>query len=147
MTANITVQLETVQRRLGQGLAARTVRRRDQPHDRHPGRRSLVDDVVDAFVRAACAPFETAGTYNVGTGQHTSPTEVRGLMSAVLDGSMPPSLSEDPSDELHSITLNATRAAKELGWRPTVELADGIRRTMQWLCTTLEPEEPELVGA
>jgi UDP-glucose 4-epimerase len=48
---------------------------------------------------------------------------------------------------VNSVALNATRVAKELGWKPTVELVDGIRRTLRWLCATLEPEEPELVGA
>jgi len=106
-----------------------------------------VADVVDAFVRAGCAPFDTTGTYNVGTGQHTSLTEVHGLMSAVLDGSSLPSPSENTSDELHATALNATKAARELEWKPTVDLAEGIRRTMQWLCTTLESDAPELVGA
>ena len=106
-----------------------------------------VDDVVDAFVRAGCAPIETTGTYNVGTGEHTSVTEVHRLMSAVLDGSAPPSVAEDRSDELRAIALNATKAEKELGWKPTVDLAQGIRRTIRWLCATLEPEPPALVGA
>ena len=106
-----------------------------------------VDDVVDAFVRAGCAPIETTGTYNVGTGQHTTVTEVHGLMSAALDGSSPPSVAEELGDELHAIALNATKAEKELEWKPTVDLAEGIRRTMRWLCATLEPESPALVGA
>ena len=46
-----------------------------------------VEDAVDAFVRAGCAPVETTRTYNIGTGQHTTVTEVHGLMSAALDGS------------------------------------------------------------
>ena len=45
-----------------------------------------VDDVVEAFVRAGCAPIETTGTYNVGTGQRTTVTEVQGLISAALEG-------------------------------------------------------------
>ena len=68
-------------------------------------------------------------------------------MSAVLDGSAPPSVAEDRSDELRAIALNATKAEKELGWKPTVDLAQGIRRTIRWLCATLEPEPPALVGA
>ena len=51
------------------------------------------------------------------------------------------------SDELNAIALNATKAEKELEWKPTVDLAEGIRRTVRWLCATLEPESPALVGA
>src|SRR6202158_1153596 len=35
-----------------------------------------VDDVVDALVRAGHAPTRTMGTYNIGTGQQTTATEV-----------------------------------------------------------------------
>jgi UDP-glucose 4-epimerase len=46
---------------------------------------------------------------------------------------------------LNAIALNATKAAKELGWTPKVDIAEGVRRTMRWLCATLEPEAPALV--
>ena len=29
---------------------------------------------------------------------------------------------------------------------PTVDLREGIQRTIRWLCATLEPEPPALVG-
>ena len=46
----------------------------------------------------------------------------------------------DRGDELHAIALNVTKAEKELGWKPTVDLAQGIQRTTRWLRATLEPE-------
>jgi UDP-glucose 4-epimerase len=55
-----------------------------------------VDDVVDAFVRAGRAPTSTTGTYNIGTGQRATATDVRRLISAVLDGSSPPRLHRVP---------------------------------------------------
>jgi len=106
-----------------------------------------VDDVVEAFVRAGCAPIETRGTYNVGTGRRTTVTEVQALISAALDGSSPPSFDMDRGDELHAIALNVTKAEKELGWKPTTDLAQGIQRTTRWLRATLEPEPSALVGA
>jgi UDP-glucose 4-epimerase len=106
-----------------------------------------VDDVVDAFVRAACASIETTGTYNIGTGRHATATEVHSLISAVLDGPSQPSGVVAPSDEAHAIALNPTKAEKELGWKATIDLAEGIQRTIRWLCATLEPEPPALVGA
>ncbi len=106
-----------------------------------------VDDVVDAFVRAGSASLETTGTYNIGSGQHTTVTEVHGLMSAALDGSPLPSVAQARSDALNAIALNATKADEELAWKPTVDLADGIQRTIRWLCAILEPEPPAMVGA
>ena len=43
-----------------------------------------VDDVVDAFVRAGEAPVDTTGTFNIGTGRHTTPTEVSAHIIAAL---------------------------------------------------------------
>jgi UDP-glucose 4-epimerase len=106
-----------------------------------------IDDVVEAFVRAGAAPIETTGTYNIGTGRHATVTEVLRLLSTVLDGSSPPDCSEDRSDELRAIALNTNSAEKELGWKPTFDLTQGIQRTTRWLCATLEPEPPVLVGA
>ena len=106
-----------------------------------------VDDVVDAFMRAGCDPLEPTGTYNIGTGQHTTLTEVHSLISAVLDGTSLRSVAADPGDEVNAIALNAIKAEKELEWKPMVDIAEGIRRTVRWLCATLEPESPALVGA
>ena len=101
-----------------------------------------VDDAVDAFVRAGSAPIEITGTYDIGTGQHTTVTEVQRLISAILDGSSAPSFAAARDEELHATALDTTEAEKELGWKPTVDLAEGIQRTIRWLCATLEPEPP-----
>jgi UDP-glucose 4-epimerase len=106
-----------------------------------------VDDVVDAFVRAGGAPIDTTGRFDVGTGKRTTVAEVQRLISVALDGSSPPSFEMDSGDEWDATTLNITKAKKELGWKPTVDLADGIHRTTRWLRTTLEPETSALLGA
>jgi UDP-glucose 4-epimerase len=106
-----------------------------------------VDDVVDAFMLAGSAPNETTGTYNIGTGRHVTVTEVRNLMSAVIDGSSLPCVDGDGSDGLNAIVLNATKADRDLDWKPRVDLAEGIQRTIHWLRATLEPKRPEILGA
>jgi len=106
-----------------------------------------VGDVVDAFVRAGHAPSTTVGTYNIGTGQQTTVNEVHRLISAVLDGSPPPCYAEARTGEVHAIALDVTKAEKELGWTPAVDLDEGIRHTIHWLRTTLEPEPAALVDA
>ena len=47
---------------------------------------------------------------------------------------------------LHTIALNATKAEKGLEWKPKVDLAEGIKRTIRWLFVTLEPKSPAMVG-
>jgi UDP-glucose 4-epimerase len=106
-----------------------------------------VDDAVDAFVRAGCAPVGTTGTYNIGTGGHTTVTEVYDLISAALGSPSRPSVSEIGGNERQAIALNPTKAQSELGWKATVNLPEGIRRTIDWICATAEPKPPALIGA
>jgi UDP-glucose 4-epimerase len=106
-----------------------------------------VDDVVDAFVRAGRASIETTGTYNIGTGEATTVTELQRLISAVVDGSPPPRYAATGIGELHAIALDATKAEKELGWKPAVNLVEGIQRTIRWLRATLELEPAALMDA
>jgi UDP-glucose 4-epimerase len=106
-----------------------------------------VDDVADAFMRAGQAPLTTVGTYNIGTGRQTTVAEVHRLIAAVLDGSSMPRYAAARTGELDAIALDATKAEKELGWKPAVDLVEGIQRTMQWLRATLEPEPTLLIDA
>lgn len=68
-------------------------------------------------------------------------------MTAVLDGASVPSVAGNGGGGRNAIVLDANLAARELGWKPRVDLAEGIQRTIRWLCATLEPEPPALVGA
>jgi UDP-glucose 4-epimerase len=106
-----------------------------------------VDDVVEAFARAGCAPMGTTGTYTIGTGRQTTVAEVHRLICAVLDEPLAPTPASSRDDELHVPALEASEAEKELGWKPAVDLAEGIERTIRWLYATLEPELSDLVDA
>ena len=37
-------------------------------------------------------------------------------------------------------------AEKELEWKFKADPAESIKRTIRWLCATLEPESPAMVG-
>ena len=106
-----------------------------------------VDDVVDAFMRAAQVPNDTIGTYNIGTGQQTTVIEVHRLIAGVLGSTASPYYGAPRSGELQAIALDATKAQRELGWAPSVELADGIERTIHWLRAALKLEPSALVVA
>jgi UDP-glucose 4-epimerase len=106
-----------------------------------------VDDVVDAFVRAAEAPNSTVGTFNIGTGEQTTVIEVHRLIAEALGSFSSPYFAAARSGELQAIALDSTKAREELGWAPEVHLLDGIERTISWLRDALAPVPSALVVA
>jgi UDP-glucose 4-epimerase len=102
-----------------------------------------VEDVVERFCSPVVLPSKRQG-HTTSARDHVTVAEVRNLRSAVLDGASVPSVA---GGDMNAIVLDANLAARELEWKPRVDLAEGIQRTIRWLCATLEPEPPGLVGA
>jgi UDP-glucose 4-epimerase len=91
----------------------------------------FVDDVVDAFVRAA-----TRGgglICNVGTGAETSVNEVYLTMAEQAGVDAAPVLAPLRPGELLRSSLDIERAAIQLGWRPWTSLADGTRAVLEFV--------------
>lgn len=74
------------------------------------------------------------GIYNIGSGNATSLNSVIKIMEEVT-GKKPAVMSvmERPSDAVKAIALDASKARKEFGWRPTVDLREGIKKTWRWV--------------
>jgi UDP-glucose 4-epimerase len=89
-----------------------------------------VDDVVDAFARAA-----TAGggeLFNIGTGEETSVNALYRAMADAAGVTDPPTYAPARPGELDRSCLDAGKAQRELGWSPQVTLEDGVRTTIDW---------------
>jgi UDP-glucose 4-epimerase len=83
----------------------------------------FVDDVVDAFVRAA-----TKGNgllINIGTGTETSVSDLYATMAQAAGIEAPAVHAEARPGELARSCLDASRATEQLGWTPWTELASG----------------------
>ena len=87
-----------------------------------------IDDVVDAHMRAM--ERGTVGAYNVGTGNSISVNGVFQLMKEVMGYRWTPTYAPQRPGDISRISLNPAKAAQELGWHPTVDLEEGIRRTV-----------------
>jgi UDP-glucuronate decarboxylase len=91
-----------------------------------------VDDLIDGFLRMMDTPADFTGPVNLGNpGEFT----IRELADLVLEmtGSrselrMGPLPSDDPTQRKPDISM----AAKELGWKPAVPLAEGLRKTIDY---------------
>jgi UDP-glucose 4-epimerase len=82
-----------------------------------------VDDVVDAFVKAAVRC--DGKLLNIGTGIQTSVNELYDVMSAQVD--QPPAAVHAPGrpGEVIASALDGRRAMAELDWKPRFSLEDG----------------------
>lgn len=98
-----------------------------------------VDDVVNAFLCAADAPITTTGTFNIGTGVQTSVTEVHDRIAAAVGVSYPPEYAPARTGEIHASALDSSKASRVLGWKPGIDLTEGIKRTVDWLRALLDP--------
>src|SRR5580698_8770557 len=91
----------------------------------------FVDDVVDAFVRAA-----TRGgglICNIGTGRETSVNELVTAMASQSGKEVKSVLAPLRPGELHRSSLDVERAAIQLGWRAWTQLDDGVRAVLEFV--------------
>ncbi len=95
-----------------------------------------VDDVVDAYLALAASlddPPPGGVAYNFSD---ESPRTVLEVYAAVCQAAgtadVEPEVLGLASDEIPSQHLDASAARERLGWRPRVELGDGLRRTVDW---------------
>ncbi len=89
-----------------------------------------VGDVVAAALAAAESSF--SGPVNIGSGIETDVLELARLL-AEIDGSeaFEPELAPARAGEVQRIALDAGKAERELGWRATTSVADGLRLTLE----------------
>ncbi|MBV9660170.1 MAG: GDP-mannose 4,6-dehydratase [Acidimicrobiales bacterium] len=93
-----------------------------------------VDDVVDAFARAA----ERGGglVLNVGTGVQTSVNELYRVMAAHAGVERPAAVAPARPGEPRRVSLDPGRAAIHLGWKPWTALDEGTAAVIEWLSET-----------
>jgi UDP-glucose 4-epimerase len=99
-----------------------------------------VSDVVAANLLAA--ESRVCGPVNIGHGQETSVLELLDALRGLerLAGAVGEVRFEAPrAGEVRRSCLDVTRAREELGWAPRIALADGLRRTVEWLAAAPEP--------
>ncbi len=97
-----------------------------------------VDDLVDGLVRLMASPAEVTGPVNLGNpGEFT----IRQLADAVkeLIGSSSRIIQMPlPTDDPRQRRPDISNASKLLGWKPTVQLQDGLLKTIKYFERLLE---------
>ncbi len=90
-----------------------------------------VDDVVDAFVRAA-GRVGGGQRYNIATGVETTDRELHTAVARSIGAPDAPDAVPARFGDLARSCLDPGRAETELGWRARIRLADGVGRTVEY---------------
>ncbi|MEZ5311763.1 MAG: GDP-mannose 4,6-dehydratase [Microthrixaceae bacterium] len=90
----------------------------------------FVDDVVDAFVRAA--DKGSGLVCNIGTGIETSVNELYNVMAANAGVTLEPEHAPARKGELERSCLDSGRAKLHLGWEPFTGLAEGTAAVLDY---------------
>jgi UDP-glucose 4-epimerase len=88
-----------------------------------------VGDVVSAAL--AAGDSQATGAINIGTGKETDVLElIESLKRLSGNESFDPEFAPERTGEVQRITIDASRAEQELGWRAEMDLEAGLRVTL-----------------
>ena len=93
-----------------------------------------VEDVTRGFLLAA--DKGAPGTFNLGWGREVDVLELLAALQDAAGTDVEPRLEPLRPGELDRSAIDATAAAKTLGWRPEIELRDGVAGTFHWYAST-----------
>lgn len=105
-----------------------------------------VDDLVDAFVAYMDKDGDLPGPYNLGNPDEFT---IRQLAETVIDltGSTSKLVYRPlPSDDPRQRQPDIEKARETLGWRPKVQLRDGLKKTIAYFDGLLKEGDPLIVG-
>jgi UDP-glucose 4-epimerase len=98
---------------------------------------AYIDDVVAANLAAATAPAEACSghAYNIGGNVRSTLLDLLDELAAILGVSVDPEHTAPRAGDIRHSFADISAAARDLGWEPKVDLADGLRRTVDWFAS------------
>lgn len=94
-------------------------------------------DVADVVRANLLATAKTEnGVAHISTGRETTVNEIYRLIAAGTGHAAAAEYGPPREGDVYRIALDPARAAPTLGWRPQIELAEGLRRTVEWFRTS-----------
>lgn len=97
----------------------------------------FVKDVANANLLALEKDTKKAKIriFNIGTGKRTDVNEIFSLIKSATSTKIDAKHVEPVPGEIRNICLDIKLAEKELGWKPKVDLKEGIKKTVEWFNT------------
>lgn len=109
---------------------------------------NFVSDTVDGFIKAAETTASIGETINIGSGKSVTIGELAQIILKLTetdkilekdDQRMRPEKSE-----VMKLICDNTKAKKLLGWKPTVDLEEGLKNTIAWFKDHLSFYKPQI---
>ena len=91
-----------------------------------------VDDVIRANWLALRARGNRHKIFNIGTGKEKNINQIFSKLKKLTNSRFNPKHGPAKSGEERRSVLDCARARRELGWKPTIDLDEGLRRTVEW---------------
>ncbi|MHA6784810.1 NAD-dependent epimerase/dehydratase family protein [Pseudonocardia saturnea] len=92
-----------------------------------------IDDVVDAFLAAACIPSVEGRSFDIGSGEAVDIRRTVAVLQRIVGGDVPArfgAVQDRKHDSARIADLSET--CPVLGWRARVGLEEGLARTVDW---------------
>jgi UDP-glucose 4-epimerase len=94
---------------------------------------TFVADVVQANLLAAAAPDVSGRVYNVACGKRTSLLQLLAMLNSLLGTTIAPKHTAPRFGDVKHSQAAIERAAADLGYRPSTDMKEGLRRCVDWL--------------
>jgi UDP-glucose 4-epimerase len=93
---------------------------------------TYVGDVVTALIGAAQTPKASGHVYNIGTGHPTRLLELLATLKRLLGTDIEAKHEQPRAGDIRHSCADISAARTDLGYRPTITLEEGLRRTLKW---------------
>jgi len=115
----------------------------------HPTRDyTYIDDIVEAFSKAAESSNSLGEVINIGSNFEISIGEIAKKVTAMVGkniGVVTDSKRTRPEkSEVERLWCNNSKAKRLLGWQPKIGFDEGLERTIKWISDNLSLYKPEL---
>ena len=98
-----------------------------------------IDDLIDALILLATHPLPSGEIVNIGTGREYVMADVAATIIQMMGSNiqLQKKAASRPS-EIEHLYCSADKASALLGWYPSVNLEEGLARTISWFRQQLD---------
>lgn len=93
---------------------------------------TYVQNVVEANLSAAEAPSAAGQVMNLGLCERTTLNQLLAELQRIIGTELPVRYEESRAGDIRHSLADIARAEELLGYKPSVGLAEGLRRTVEW---------------